>query len=108
MGVTGLDVINRITVNNLSNNVTVTGSYNIKATDNNVYVNNTSGASVTMTLPSPPAANQELWVKDIAGNAAVYNITISGTIDGMSNPVIGSDYGGVLIKWNGSSWSQKA
>lgn len=104
----GLNVANRISANGLSNNTTVTGSYVITASDNNVYVNNTSGSAVTMTLPNPPAASQEIWIKDIAGNAATFNITITGTIDGMVNPMIGSNYGGALIKYNGTGWSQKA
>lgn len=104
----GVDVVNRISYNGLSNDVTVNSSYYITATDNNVYVNNTSGAPINIYLPTTPSSRQEIWVKDIIGNASTYNITIVGVIDYATNPVIGSNYGGALIKWNGSGWSQKA
>lgn len=87
---------------------TVTGSRALLATDNIVWVNNTSGAGVSYSLPSPPAAGQWLWIKDIAGNAGTFNITIIGTVDGVVNPIIGSDYGGTTIKYNGSGWSTSA
>lgn len=88
------------------NTTTQTGSYNIQSTDNIVYVN--SSAANNQTLPVSPAQNQFLIIKDIAGNAETNNITVIGTVDGVVNPIIGSNYGGVLLTWNGTNWSEHA
>jgi hypothetical protein len=87
---------------------TVNGTGNLTAQDNIVYVDNTSGAAMTLTPPASPAVDQVLIIKDIAGNAATYNITFEGTVDGVTDPVIGSNYGGVFLTWNGVTWSQHA
>lgn len=88
------------------NAVTKTGNYQITSSDNIVYVNG-SGAN-NQTLPASPATNQFLIIKDIAGNAATNNITVIGTVDGVTNPIIGSNYGGVILTWNGTNWSEHA
>lgn len=87
---------------------TVTGAVVLTASDNIVYVNNTGGAGISLTLPASPAFDQVLIIKDIAGNAGSKNITLIGTVDGSTNPVIGSNYGGVFMTWNGSTWSEHA
>jgi hypothetical protein len=94
--------------NKLYNETTQTGSYVILPTDNIIWSNNTSGAGVSYTLPATPSAGQFVWIKDVAGNAGTFNITIIGTVDGVVNPVIGSNYGGLTMKWNGSGWSVSA
>jgi hypothetical protein len=88
------------------NTTTQTGNYQILSSDNIVYVNATAPSS--QTLPVVPAQNQFLIIKDIAGNAATDNITVIGTVDGVVNPTIGSNYGGVLLTYNGTTWSEHA
>lgn len=90
------------------NTRTVTGSASLTSSDNIIYVNNTSGNPITITSPATPATNQVLIIKDVAGNANSENITFAGTVDGNANPVIGANYGGVFLTWNGSSWSEHA
>lgn len=107
--VTGLDVVLRFNINGAFSTNTVTGSYVITPSDNIIYVNNTSGGAISMTLPASPATGQLLWIKDIAGNASSHNITIIGTVDGVTNPVFASDYQGAMIKYNTlNAWSQMA
>lgn len=87
---------------------TVNEDYVIENTVNTVFVNNDSEEEIEITLPSTPVRYTELWVKDIAGNAGTYNITITGSIDGEASYIIGSNYGGALLRWSGSEWSLKA
>jgi hypothetical protein len=93
-------------INGAFNERTVTTGGNILATDNIVYVNNTSTAAMALALPGTPAVGQFLIIKDITGNAATYNITVTGTVDGVTNPVIGANYGGVGLFWTGSKWTE--
>ncbi len=95
-----------ISPSNFFNETTVTGSYAASPSDNYIYVNNTSGAGVNITLPPNPSLNQFLVIKDVAGNAGTFNITIVGTVDGTVNQAIGQNYGGAGLSWNGSSWSE--
>lgn len=104
----GLKAIIFQNINGSLNERTITGSATLNAGDNIVYVNNTSGAAMNLTLPPSPADKQLLLIKDIAGNAAAHNITLIGTIDGQTNPVIGVNYGGGIFNANGSSWSEFA
>lgn len=88
----------------LNETAVAASTYTILPTDNIVYVN--YAGAVTLTLPASPIAKQLLLIKDISGAAATYNITVDGTIDGVTNPVIVSNYGGAMITYNGSSWSE--
>jgi len=106
MATTGADIANRLTIISGGWAVTkVTGStYLALSTDNIILVNYAGACSVT--LPSSPATNQLIIIKDASGDASANNITVVGTVDGVTNPVIGSNYGGVGIVWNGVNWSQ--
>ncbi len=68
----------------------------------------TPGA-VTLNLFPSPLEGREVTVKDGAGNAGTYNITIqttdSTTIDGSSTNVISSNYGHVKFVFNGTQWN---
>lgn len=86
----------------------VTGDAVLLPTDNIVYVNQSSGSGCTLTLPASPVPQQQIIIKDIAGNASTKPITISGTVDGVTNPVIGANYGGAWLSYNGSGWSEHA
>ena len=83
-----------------------TGTYTILPTDNIVYVN--YAGAVTLTLPVAPIPKQVLLIKDISGAAGTNNITVMGTVDGVVNPVIGSNYGGMMISYSGSGWFEHA
>lgn len=68
----------------------------------------TSGA-ITLTLPQPSSSNtgQVFTIKDVSGNAATYNITVSPTlsyIDGVSSYVINTNYGVARIFSNGVNY----
>lgn len=88
------------------NSKTVSGNYQILPSDNIIYVN--ASGPVNLTLPATPALNQFIMIKDISGAAAANNITVIGTIDGVVNPVIGSNYGGALVTFNSTNWSEHA
>ncbi len=54
----------------------------------------TSSAPVTLALNEFVSNNTRIVVfKDISGNASSNNITLSGTVDSVVDPVISTDYG---------------
>lgn len=88
--------------------VTAAGAVTIVASDDLVVINKTVGAATTVNLPSSPTAGDKYTIKDGKGDAATNNITIfpaSGTIDGASTFVIGSNYGAAVFQYNGVEWS---
>lgn len=82
----------------------VSGTYSVVASDYMLSVTSTAMA-FTITLPSVPTTARVLIVKDESGGAATGNITLSGTIDGATNYVINTNYGMVVLYYNGSGWS---
>jgi hypothetical protein len=73
-----------------------------------IFVNNTTGG-ITITLPASPTVNQNLVVKDIAGNAATYPIVIQATgydIDGMPGLTINTNYSWAEVVFTGTQWMQ--
>jgi hypothetical protein len=68
----------------------------------------TPGA-VALSLYPSPLEGREVLIKDGAGNAGTYNITISTTdsttIDGASTLVISSNYGHTRLIFNGTQWN---
>lgn len=74
--------------------------YAVTPTDKVLYVD-TSAGPVTIVMPVPALRNgQALTIKDVTGNAAANNITVSGqTIDGIVSPnyKIASDFGGIQL-----------
>lgn len=89
--------------------ITVNSSYSIpNGTNSYVMVNNTSGFPISITLPPNPVNGQIEVIKDVGGNASVYNITVnpfSGTIDGLASFIMTSNYQSVTFYYNGSFWS---
>lgn len=76
-----------------------------------LVVNKTSGEVTAVTLPGTPAKHRRIWIKDGAGDAATYNITIepaSGTIDGAASYTISENYGAVVLVYNGTEWNVTA
>ena len=88
--------------------ITASGNVTVSITDNTLIIDKAAPASTTVILPANPATNQQLIIKDGAGNANTYNITINGngnTMDGGSSYVIGGAYGSVQMIWTGIQWS---
>src|SRR5215831_7990406 len=73
-----------------------------------VFANNTSAAPITLSLGPGLCTEQRLIIKDIAGNAGTYAITISGTggtlIDNFPTLTLNGNYAGVQLIWNGTMW----
>ena len=61
-----------------------------------------------MTLPENATLGAQYIIKDVAGGAGTYNITIartgSDTIDGQTSQVINSNYASVTLVSDGSNW----
>jgi hypothetical protein len=79
-------------------------------TDRYIIISKTVAAITTVTLPAAPSAEKQISVKDGAGNAASFPITITATqnIDnnaGGTGIVLNQDYASVDLIYNGSTWS---
>lgn len=86
---------------------TVTAAATLQTGDVNLEVNNQTVSGITITLPSLPQIGY-YRVKDVAGNAATQNITLSaptGLIDGASTYVINKSRTAIALFWNGTNWS---
>ena len=77
-------------------------------TDTFLFVDTTGGA-VTIDLPAASGRTGPIRVKDIKGDAATNNITITpngtDTIDGLSSLVINSNYGGYFLYPVSGGWT---
>ena len=86
--------------------VVVTGSSSVPKDQKSTFCNCTSPS--TQTLPAAPYNGERHMIKDMAGNAGTYNITVSGNgnyIDGALTQIISFNYGAITVEWNGSNWS---
>jgi hypothetical protein len=89
------------------NVVTKTTAYTLDSgsvPDHTVFCN--LSAAHVMTLP-PSTKGRVVRIKDIAGNAATYNITItpaSGTVEGGTTYVLNANYGSVDLTCDGTNW----
>lgn len=73
-------------------NIVAAGPTAITNTMNTLARVNFAGAAA-VTLPAG-AVGKQIIVKDVSGNASANQITVSGgTIDGVANYIIGTDYG---------------
>jgi hypothetical protein len=89
-------------------NVTASGSYTVLGTDLYVCINKATPAPTAVLLPSTFNQSSLLNIKDCAGNAATYPITLtpaSGTIDGNTTVVMSVNYEALTLSYNGSGWS---
>jgi|SRR5215472_1084453 len=71
-----------------------------------VFVQNTSGGPVFISLPNGLVINQQVLIKDAFGNAGTENITIVPltSIDGNPNYQLVSNFASVWLIWMGSIW----
>jgi hypothetical protein len=76
-----------------------------------VSIANGTAAPITVTLPPTPTMGQALMLKDTAGNAGTYPITIvpaaAGTIDGNLSYQLMSNYMAVELYWMGTQWGSR-
>jgi hypothetical protein len=73
-----------------------------------VYVQNTSGAPIIVTLPITPTQLQRVAPVDITGNAGAFPITYQGapgnTIYAASSFVSDINYDDLIFEWTGAHW----
>lgn len=86
--------------------VVSTSPYNITDPDIDVVAVQNPGGAFTVNLPTSPQNGETVYVKDIAGNAASFNITVaSGAgIDGVGSYSITTNRGAVHVVFTGSTW----
>jgi len=81
--------------------------YTVLSTDYYMSCDTTAGV-LTVTLPNAPTTGTVYVVKDAAGTADSFNITIgtagAETIDGAATFVMNTEYEAVNLLYNGSSW----
>ena len=75
--------------------------YTVLSTDETVLVDATAGA-VSITLPTP-TSGRVLCVKKIDATASV--VTLTGTVDGVVNPTLPTQYNSRMIQGDGSTWN---
>jgi len=92
---------------NYNLNVVTTTPYAVQVTDEVVFVNVPTTASVV--LPTVAGGkNTGFYIKDYSGNASVNPIfiTASGgaTINGVSFAILNVNYSHIQLIWDGSNW----
>jgi hypothetical protein len=88
--------------------VTASGTIIQLVSDNVIVVNKTTPANTAITLMTSPPTGQTVTIKDGAGNANTYNITITpaaGNIDGAATLVLNTAYAGATLMYNGTIWN---
>jgi hypothetical protein len=86
--------------------VVSTTPYAVLATDYYLAVT-TSSTAMTIDLPAAPGTNRLFIIKDLSGNAATNNITLtpsSGTIDGQATYILNSNYQAIQLLFNGTNY----
>ena len=90
--------------------IIVTGNTNLPLDYNGqVYIQNTSGGPITITLPVAPTQLQRVAPVDILGNASLFPVTIAGALPAdkiYTSPtyVIDVDYDDLIFEWEGDHW----
>lgn len=91
--------------------LTVDSTYTVNngRTDSFDYtiLGDTTSAAFTISLPPAPLTGETYILKDF-GNGSVNNLTIDGNganIDGSATYVITTNYGGITVVFNGTTWT---
>lgn len=79
------------------------GSYNYLTEDAALITHTGTG---TINLPLSPPAGTVARIKDISGNCATQNLTVSTAqlIDGSATYVINTNYGELTVAFTGTTW----
>jgi len=88
--------------------ITASGAVTLTNSDYIIVINKTTPAATTVNLPSSPATWQTHIIKDGAGNANSYNITIApaaGNIDGATTYIINGNGNAATVTYNGTQWN---
>lgn len=87
--------------------VTAPGPITIASDDYTLIINQTVAAAISITLSGAQTAGRRLEIKDGKGDASTNNITLTGVVDGTTNPVINTNYGARTIEYNttNSQWN---
>lgn len=91
----------------LPTRIATTSPITVTTADGIVVSDLTVPAPVAVTLPAVPNVGQLFYIKDGAGNAATFNITVTplvGLIDGAATATINTDFGSLTVAWDGSAW----
>ena len=89
-------------------NITTPGAYPYTTLITDFVILVDSSAARTITPLGSPATGQMYRIKDNAGTASLFNITITPSgknIDGVASYVINTNYGSVDIVYNGTQWN---
>ena len=97
------DKLNRlITYNNGVKSATaVTTSYTLGRNDTFLAVD---AGVITITLADVDDVGRRVIIKDTGGNAGTSTITVAGTIDGVTNATITTNYGSLTLISDGVAW----
>lgn len=86
-------------INQFRGRTSVTGNYTLEKQD--AYLGLDGGHTITL---ADPLSGRRVTIKDEAGTANSANITINGTIDGVSGYTISTNYGKVTLIGDGTNW----
>lgn len=94
----------------ITNGRVVASSSDITVLQSDYVVAVKQGAAINVFLPANPHGGNNIVIKDLAGQAATYNLTVKttdgSTIDGASSVILSSNYAAVsLLYFNGYGWS---
>lgn len=81
-----------------------------EGTQGTINISNTTGAEITIRLPSSPLVDQSLKFKDVAGNAGDHPIHIvasGSTIDNYPEYQLVSAFMSIEIYWMGTQWGSR-
>lgn len=87
--------------------VTTAGAVTVVPADGIVEINKTTPATTAVILPTSPLTGSIYTIKDGAGNAFNFNITISpptGTIDGAATYILNTAFAAVGFYFDGTTW----
>jgi len=96
-------VINGTTTQRAQTVVTGSSTYNVQTGDYVIIMNLLTPATSQVILPLAPTQSRTIIVKDGAGNALSFPITIDGngkTIDGAASQVLGTSFAAIEIIFN--------